>query len=94
MLVPAAEVLVDRERHPHLEVRLQKVEAARQHADDGERLPVDQQRLADDARVAAVASPPQPIGQDDDPLSPGLFLLRHEGAAKDRLHAQHREERR
>ena len=94
VLVPAAEVLVDRERHPHLEVRLQKVEAARQHADDGERPAVDQQRLADDARVAAVAAPPQAVGQDDHPFPPGLLLFGHEGAAESGLHAQHREERR
>ena len=94
VVVPHLELLVDRERHPHLEVGLQEVEAARQHPDDRERLAVDEERLADDARVAAVAALPQPVGQDDDPVPARHLLLGQEGAAHGRPHAEHREERR
>ena len=94
VFVAAAEILVHRERHPQVEVRLQEVEVARQHPDNGERPPVHQERLSDDGRVATVASPPQPVAQDDDPVPAGYLLLRKKGAAMRRLHTEHREERR
>lgn len=94
MFVAAAKILVHRERHPQLEVRLQEVEVARQHPDDGEGPPVHKQRLSDDGRVPTVASPPQPVAQDDDPVPAGYLLLREKGAAMGRLHTEHREERR
>ena len=69
--------------------RLQEIRAIahhvrRQHADDRGRLPIDRERLANDARIGGQAAPPVRVGQDDDAVPARLCFFRQESTAEDR----------
>ena len=65
--------LPDVERRPELGRREPRLERRRHDAEDGERLAVEGQRPADDARLGAEAAEPQSMAQHDD-LRAGLHF--------------------
>src|SRR5580693_3738504 len=79
---------------PQFEIGQRAVEreAVRQHPDDGERLFIEQNRLAEDSGIAAEAALPQAVTQQHDLLMADLFVFRCEIPADYRSDAQHSKE--
>src|SRR6185369_888717 len=68
------------------------IETGRHHADDLDGLAVELNLASDDVWVAAEASCPETIGQDDYVVTAGLKLFGLEDAAVRRRHAEQRKE--
>ena len=68
------------------------VEVPRHDADDGESVPVDEESLTDDVRIAVVNSLPESISDDGNRVAVchGVFVGRKK-AAKVRPQSEHRE---
>ena len=66
------------------------MKAGRHHADDGVSFVVEKNILTDDVGRAAEAGLPQTITEDNSSIRAGPILLRQEGAAQNRLHAEQR----
>ena len=69
-----------------------EVEAGRHHTHDGEGIAVENERLADDLRVAAEAALPQAVAQQGDDVPVLRFLLGQERAPQQRHPPQQGEE--
>jgi hypothetical protein len=78
-------------RHPEF-LGLRKFEALRHHADDGRRFPVNPDRLADDARIAAEIALPDVVAEDRRLFRARFIVVRREIAADDRRHPDDAEE--
>ena len=79
----------------HLDPQLRvgrELHAARQDADDDDRLAVDADRLAEDAGIGGVAVRPQAVAEDGDALRVLAAVLGREVAAEERLLAEQPEE--
>jgi hypothetical protein len=72
---------------------LREAEAARHHADHGDRPRVEVELLADELRVAAEPALPDLVAEDDDLWIAGLILLVVEPAAERGAHAEQRRQR-
>src|SRR3989442_15197111 len=75
------------ERLPHFGVQ-RIVKSLRQHAYDHHRPAVDRKLSPDNGRVAAEASLPKPVAEQENLVMPGLALLRQKNAARDRLETE------
>jgi hypothetical protein len=84
----------ERERSPEADARRECLEAPRHHSDDGVRLAVDAQVLADRAGIGGEEAPPEPVAQQHLLLVPRLALLVRERAPERGCRAHHAQVRR
>ena len=88
--IPSTLRIVRRDQGPK-EIRVVSQHVRRQHADDGERIAVDGQRLADDVRVGPEAALPEGVREDDNaPVALPLLVL-EKPAAEHRVNPQRRQ---
>ena len=85
---------IERKWLPHFEFRKRAVEreTSRQDSDHGERLFIQQNRLAENSCITAVMALPQAVAQEDDLFMAGLFIFGRKIPADYWSDAQHAEE--
>src|SRR5205085_10236149 len=91
-VVGAEKVCVEGDGLPDVRVVVGEVEGGGHDADDRARLPVERQGLAYDIGVAAEASLPERVADDDHAVAAGPVLLFVEGAPFERRDAERGEE--
>jgi hypothetical protein len=85
---------VDDERRPPVPGEGELVELGRGHRDHGSRPTVEVEDAADDVQRSSVASPPQPMAEDDDPIGSGPLFFGSKDAPSRRPHPERVEHRR
>ena len=93
MVVPLLERVGERADRPeHVGVAVIEAKGGRQDTDDAARMPVENDRLADHARVGAEPSLEETVAEEDDRARAGVVVVRQKIPPQDRPHSERREE--